>query len=110
MHGTLRPLRAAERLRAWAAGQPKTLRRCPPLAGSLAGRYLRRMSAKPDLKRLAAAVRAAEQELKAASGRSALNAAARKLMRAKAELKAAGAKGANGSATASCAEAPEAAS
>ena len=47
------------------------------------------MPGKSELKRLAAAVRVAEQELHAANGRSALNIAARRLMRAKAELRAA---------------------
>jgi hypothetical protein len=44
---------------------------------------------KPNLKRLAAAVRAAEAELDAAKGRTATNEAAKKLMRARVELKAA---------------------
>ena len=57
------------------------------------------------MKRLVAAVRAAEAELDAAAGRSALNAASKRLMRAKAKLKAAEAE----RATASCEEAPAAA-
>jgi hypothetical protein len=44
---------------------------------------------KPNLKRLAAAVRAAEAELDAAKGRTATNEAAKKLMRAREALKAA---------------------
>jgi hypothetical protein len=42
---------------------------------------------KPNLKRLAAAVRAAEAELDAAKGRTATNEAAKKLMRAREALK-----------------------
>jgi hypothetical protein len=61
------------------------------------------MRAKSDLKRLAAAVRAAERELDAAKGCSSLNAAIRRMLRAKAELKAAQAE----RSMASCVEAVE---
>jgi F0F1-type ATP synthase epsilon subunit len=44
---------------------------------------------KPDLKRLAEAVREAEAELDAARGRTAVNAAAKKLQRAREELRSA---------------------
>jgi hypothetical protein len=55
------------------------------------------------MKRLAAAVRAAERDFHAARWRSTLNAAIRRLMRAKAELKAAQAE----RSMSSCAEAVE---
>jgi hypothetical protein len=44
---------------------------------------------KPDLKRVAEAVREAEAELDAARGRSAVNAAAKKLQRAREDLRSA---------------------
>jgi hypothetical protein len=62
------------------------------------------MRAKSDLKRLAAAVRAAERDFDAARGRSTLNAAIGRMMRAKAELKAAQAE----RSMASCVDAVEA--
>jgi hypothetical protein len=62
------------------------------------------MPSKTDLKRLAAAVRAAERDFNAATGRSSLNAAIRRLMLARAALKAAQAERARES----CAEAVEA--
>jgi hypothetical protein len=61
------------------------------------------MPARNGLKRLAAAVDAAEREFHAARGRSSLNAAIRRMMRAKAELKAAQAE----RSMASCVEALE---
>jgi hypothetical protein len=45
------------------------------------------MNPKSEITRLSEAVRLAERELEAATGRTALNAAAKKLMRARAELK-----------------------
>jgi hypothetical protein len=62
-----------------------------------------RMPARNDLKRLAAAVDAAEREFHAARGRKSLNAAIRWMMRAKADLRAAQA----ARSMASCVEAVE---
>jgi hypothetical protein len=75
-------------------------------AGVGADCYLHPMPAKSDLKRLAAAVRAAEAEFRAAQGRSSPNAAIRRLMQARAELMAAQAE----RSMASCVEAMEAVS
>ena len=58
-------------------------------SGGGANPYFCSVIRKPNIKRLADAVRAAEVELDAAKGRTATNAAAKKLMRAKEELKAA---------------------
>lgn len=84
-----------------AQGRSAGLRLAIPGSGC----YLCRMSARTDLKRLAAAVRDAEREFHAAKGRASLNAAIRRMMRAKAELKAAQAE----RSLASCVEAVEAA-
>jgi hypothetical protein len=84
-----------------AQGRSAGLRLAIPGSGC----YLCRMPGRADLKRLAAAVDAAERQFHAARGRASLNAAIRRMMRAKAELKAAQAE----RSLASCVEAVEAA-